>query len=321
MQILVADDDPVSRKMLQCLAPKWGYEVIAVPDGEAAWQHLRAETGPRLAILDWTMPGMDGARVCRQLRAQVHDRYVYVLLVSARSQSADVIQGMNAGADDYVCKPFQAAELRARLRAGRRVIELQEQLLKAHEALRQQALRDGLTGLWNRVAIFDLLRAELSRASRVLGPVTVLMADVDNFKEINDRHGHLAGDEILRGVAKRMRASVRSHDAAGRYGGEKFLLILPGSELNTGYRQAERIRASIAAEQFSAGGHSLAITCSFGVACTNQPDASQADSLVKRADEALYAAKRNGRNRVEMHVPARQGDPGPLTGSQILSLT
>jgi two-component system cell cycle response regulator len=305
MQILVADDDPVSRKMLQLLAPRWGYEVIAVRDGESAWQHLREETGPRLAILDWMMPGLDGAEVCQRLRADLHGRYVYVLLMSARSESADVIQGMNAGADDYICKPFQADELRARLRAGRRIVDLHEQLLAAHEALREQALRDGLTGLWNRVATFDLLRAELSRASRLPSPVSVLMADVDRFKEINDQHGHLAGDGVLREVARRMRAAVRSHDAVGRYGGEEFLLILPGSELRAGYGQAERIRAAIAAGPFSTGGVSIDVTCSFGVACADLPDAHQANQLVEHADEALYAAKRNGRNRVEMYVPAR----------------
>ena len=219
-QILVADDSPVFRDMLQKMLLEWGYETIAVSDGRQAWDLLRQENGPRLALLDWMMPGMEGAEVCRQVRAGVRDRYVYMILLSVRAGLDDVVTGIESGADDYIVKPFEVDELHARVRAGRRVLALQEELVEAREALRDQATRDGLTGLWNRTAIFDILQNELARSGRSGEPLIVLMADLDGFKPVNDRFGHMAGDAVLRQVAARMRAAVRRYDAVGRYGGE-----------------------------------------------------------------------------------------------------
>jgi two-component system, cell cycle response regulator len=298
-QILLADDSPVFRDMLQKMLLEWGYEVITVADGQQAWDFLRKENGPRLALLDWMMPGMEGAEVCRQVRASIRDRYVYMILLSVRADLEDVVKGMESGADDYIVKPFQADELRARLRAGRRVLALQEQLVEAREALREQATRDGLTGLWNRRAIFDILQNELARSSRSGEPLIVLMADLDGFKPVNDHFGHMTGDVVLRQVAARMRASVRRYDAVGRYGGEEFLMVLPGCELPAGVMLAERIRDAIATECFRAGEAEIRLTCSLGAACAIPPAVPHADDLVRDADAALYRAKRQGRNRVE----------------------
>jgi two-component system cell cycle response regulator len=298
-QILLADDSPVFRDMLQKMLLEWGYEVITVADGQQAWDLLRQENGPRLALLDWMMPGMEGAEVCRQVRASIRDRYVYMILLSVRADLEDVVKGMESGADDYIVKPFQADELRARLRAGRRVLALQEQLVEAREALREQATRDGLTGLWNRRAIFDILQNELARSSRSGEPLIVLMADLDGFKPVNDHFGHMTGDVVLRQVAARMRASVRRYDAVGRYGGEEFLMVLPGCELPAGVMLAERIRDAIATECFRAGEAEIRLTCSLGAACAIPPAVPHADDLVRDADAALYRAKRQGRNRVE----------------------
>ena len=299
VQILVADDSPIFRDMLKKMLLEWGYEVITVPDGRQAWEILRQENGPRLALLDWMMPGMEGAEVCRLVRAGIRDRYVYMMLLSVRAELEDVVIGMESGADDYIVKPFQVDELRARLRAGRRVLALQEQLVEAREALREQATRDGLTGLWNRTAIFDILQNELARSSRSGKPLIVLMADLDGFKPVNDHFGHMAGDAVLRQVAARMRASVRRYDAVGRYGGEEFLIVLPGCELPGGLVQAERIRDAIGAECFRAGDAEIRLTCSLGTACAIPPAIPHADDLVREADAALYQAKRHGRNRVE----------------------
>jgi two-component system cell cycle response regulator len=211
----------------------------------------------------------------------------------------DVVNGMESGADDYIVKPFQIDELRARLRAGRRVLALQEELMQAREALREQATRDGLTGLWNRTAIFDILQNELARSSRSGAPLIVLMADLDGFKPVNDHFGHMAGDAVLREVAARMKAAVRRYDAVGRYGGEEFLMVLPGCELPSGLAQAERIRGAIDGESFLAGDNEIRLTCSLGAACAIPPAIPQADDLVREADAALYRAKRQGRNRVE----------------------
>jgi len=298
-QILVADDSPLFQDMLQKLLLEWGYEVIVVSDGQQAWDLLRQENGPRLALLDWMMPGMEGAEICRQVRAGIRDRYVYMLLMSVRADLEDVVTGMESGADDYIVKPFQVDELRARVRAGRRVLALQEELVEAREALREQATRDGLTGLWNRTAIFDILQNELARSSRSGQPLIVLMADLDGFKPVNDHFGHMAGDAVLRQVAARMRASVRRYDAVGRYGGEEFLIVLPGCELPGGLAQAERIRHAIGAECFRAGDLEINLTCSLGAACAVPSAMAHADDLVREADAALYRAKHHGRDRVE----------------------
>jgi len=299
LKVLLADDSPVFRNMLQKMLLEWGCDVITVTDGQQAWDILRQENGPRMALLDWMMPGMEGAEVCRQVRANIHDRYVYIVLLSVRSDLEDVVEGIESGADDYIVKPFQVDELRARLRAGRRVLDLQEQLVEAREALREQATRDGLTGLWNRTAIFDILQNELARSGRSGEPLIVLMADLDGFKPVNDHFGHMAGDAVLRQVAGRMRGSVRRYDAVGRYGGEEFLMVLPGCELPGGLILAERIRDAIGTECFQAGDTEIRLTCSLGLACAIPPAMPQADDLVREADAALYRAKRQGRNRVE----------------------
>jgi len=298
-RILVAEDNPVFREMLRKMLVEWGYEVIAVSNGQEAWDLLRQENGPRLALLDWMMPGMEGAEVCRQVRARIRDRYVYIMLLSARAELEDVVDGMDSGADDYIMKPFEVDELRARLRAGRRVLALQDELVEAREALREQATRDGLTGLWNRTAIFDILQNELARSRRSGEPLIVLMADLDGFKPVNDRFGHQAGDAVLRQVATRMRAAVRRYDSVGRYGGEEFLIVLPSCELVGGLAMAERIRRAIGAECFRAGDVEIRLTCSLGAACASPPAIPPADDLVREADAALYRAKHQGRDRVE----------------------
>jgi len=298
-QILVADDSPVFRDMLKKMLQEWGYETIAVSDGRQAWDLLRQENGPRLALLDWMMPGMEGAEVCRQVRAGVRDRYVYMILLSVRAGLDDVVTGIESGADDYIVKPFEVDELHARLRAGRRVLALQEELVEAREALRDQATRDGLTGLWNRTAIFDILQNELARSGRSGEPLIVLMADLDGFKPVNDRYGHMAGDAVLRQVAARMRAAVRRYDSVGRYGGEEFLIVLPRCERVGGLALAERIRHAIGAECFRAGDVEIRLTCSLGAACARPPVVPLADDLVREADAALYRAKHQGRDRVE----------------------
>ena len=302
-QVLVADDSPAFRDMLRKMLLEWGHEVIAVADGQQAWELLQRERGPRLALLDWMMPGMEGAEVCRQVRACVKDRYVYLILLSVRDGAEDVVTGMESGADDYIVKPFEVDELHARLRAGWRVLALQEELIKAREALREQATRDGLTGVWNRTAIFDILQSELSRSGRSGEPLIVLMADLDGFKPVNDQFGHMAGDAVLRQVAARMRAAVRRYDAVGRYGGEEFLIVLPNCELPGGLALAERIRQAIGAEGFRVGDTEIRLTCSLGAACAKPPAMPQAEQLVRAADAALYHAKRQGRDRVESAIP------------------
>lgn len=298
MKVLAAEDNPVFQSLLSSMLTKWGYLPVMARDGNEAWKALDHPDGPRLAILDWMMPGLNGVDVCRAVRAAAREPYVYILLLTARSDSEDLVEGMEAGADDYLTKPFQAHELRVRLRAGRRILELQEQLLAAREALREQATHDGLTGLLNRVSVLDVLTRELSRATRAGQPLSLLMVDLDRFKLVNDTHGHLAGDAVLRAAAERMKSTVRNYDTVGRYGGEEFLVVLPGCDGASACAQAERIREAVAATQPSDGFPRLRVTCSIGVASRLLPAAEDANVLLREADLALYQAKDGGRNRV-----------------------
>src|SRR5581483_5693906 len=298
------------------LLSEWGYEAVIVEDGGQAAALLQSDQCPRLAVLDWTPCGIDGVELCRQVRASTRSQYIYILLLTARTQSQDIVMGMEAGADDYITKPFNPAELRARLWAGRRILQLQEQLVQAREALREQATRDGLTGLWNRMTILEILDRELSRACRERGSVSVVMADLDYFKQINDMCGHIAGDAVLRQAAQRMHANVRQYDSIGRYGGEEFLIVLPGCDLRGGMAQAERMRAALAAAEFVLPEGAPSVSCSVGVAAaTNVSGAIDAHRLVREADAALYLAKRNGRNRVEAYssVPLNRDLPPSLS--------
>ena len=299
IRVLAAEDNPIFQSVLRSMLTKWGYDATIARDGLEAWQILRSPDAPRLAILDWMMPGMDGVEVCRHVRSEVHEPYIYLLLLTARTEAQDLVEGMEAGADDYLTKPFNAHELRVRLRAGRRIIDLQEQLVLTREALRVQATQDGLTGLWNRMAILDALKSELARAGREARPVAALMVDLDRFKQVNDTHGHLAGDEVLREAARRMKATARCYDSVGRYGGEEFLIVLPGCEGPDARRQAERVRETIGATPFALpSGEPLHITCSIGISCLRSPALSDVDTLIRDADFGLYQAKNSGRDQV-----------------------
>jgi diguanylate cyclase (GGDEF)-like protein len=298
MKVLAAEDNPVVLSILRALLTKWGYEVVTALDGLEAWRILESAGAPRLAIFDWMMPGMDGVELCRRVRAASREPYIYILLLTGRTESEDLVEGMEAGADDYLTKPFNAQELRVRLRAGHRILDLQEELVAAREALRDQATHDGLTGLLNRVTILDALRSELGRSTRERRPVAVLMVDLDHFKRVNDTHGHAAGDAVLREAARRMKSSVRPYDSVGRYGGEEFLMVLPGCDTFTAQAQAERFREALASEPIAFDGHSIRVTCSIGVSGSAGLSAASGDTLVHAADVALYQAKNRGRNQV-----------------------
>jgi len=298
MRVLIAEDENTSRRLLASTLEKWNYEVEAVSNGAEAWKALQREDAPRLAILDWMMPVMTGPAVCREVRNRAGEPYTYILLLTARNDKQDLIEGLESGADDYITKPFDKQELEVRLRAGRRILELQAELVAAREALREQATRDPLTCLWNRYSILDILNRELQRSQRERISLSVVMADLDHFKQINDTWGHLAGDAVLREAARRMQLSLRNYDAVGRYGGEEFLVVLPGVELPEAESLAERLRTAVGADPVPVGAASVAATISLGV-ITAPAGCVMAETLIHAADEALYRAKALGRNRVE----------------------
>ena len=297
-RILIADDSIVSRRLLEASLNKWGYQTVTVVDGQQAWESFQRDDVPDLAILDWVMPGLTGPEVCKLVRQQERDKYTYLILLTSKSLKEDLIEGMESGADDYVTKPFDQHELQVRLRAGLRILELQADLMTTREELREQASKDPLTRLFNRGAILDLLDRELARIQRQETTVGLIMLDLDHFKSINDTYGHLAGDEVLRETARRLRGAVRPYDSVGRYGGEEFLIIMPGCGGIDIENQAERLRKSLAGSPISIGDVSLTVTASFGATYALPAYQAGQEGLVRTADEALYKAKRAGRNRV-----------------------
>ncbi len=298
MKVLIADDDPVSRRLLHVCLTKAGYETIVSVDGAEALAIVNGTDCPRLMVLDWMMPHVDGVEICRAIRKLAQEPYIYVILLTARGRQEEIIEGLEAGADDYITKPFDLEELKARLRAGKRILDLQEQIVFAREQLRNQATHDSLTGLLNRPAILETLHREVSRSAREGTSVAVIMADLDHFKHINDTYGHAVGDDVLRESARRMLTAIRDYDSIGRYGGEEFLVIAPGCGAREATIQAERLCACVSAAPIDAAGHHILMTLSVGVAaCTER---KQADELLRIADEALYEAKNAGRNRVEV---------------------
>jgi diguanylate cyclase (GGDEF)-like protein len=317
MKILVAEDEVLNRRVLETFLGKWGYDTIIAKDGTEAWQILQQEEAPRLAILDWMMPGLDGVQICRELRKKNNPYYTYIILLTARFQREDIIAGLEAGADDYVTKPFDANELHARMRVGMRIIELHEQLACAQDRLQYQASHDFLTGVWSRSMILQTLEMELARAKRAGSSVGLIMADLDHFKRTNDLHGHLIGDAVLKEAALRMRNFARAYDAVGRYGGEEFLIVAPGSNLSGTYELAERLRTAVGGKPIDTPSGPISVTLSLGIAAGGTDEGAEANTLIGDADEALYRAKNGGRNRVE---PAVQDSDGPSTPTKALCL-
>jgi two-component system cell cycle response regulator len=292
VKVLVADDSPISRHLLDVSLRSSGYETQLVADGAEALRVLEQMNSPKLVILDWIMPKMDGIEVCRIVRKQVLQPYVYIILLTAKGNQDEINEGLEAGADDYITKPFDLQELKARLRVGKRILELHEQLIA-------QATHDSLTGLLNRTAILEVLQKELIRSVREKVPVAAIMADIDHFKNINDTFGHLVGDAVLREAAQRLGGALRAYDSVGRYGGEEFLIVAPSCDVAGGAELAERLRKSMCEKSIIAGSDSISATMSFGVATSCE--IRQINDLLRIADEALYTAKDKGRNVVEVN--------------------
>ncbi|MBL7161353.1 MAG: diguanylate cyclase [Anaerolineales bacterium] len=301
MEVLIVEDDPISRKLLARTLAKLDYQVIDTKNGIDAWDILQQKP-VQLVITDWLMPKMDGLELTRAIREAELPNYVYIMILTSQEGIDNVIDGLDAGADDYLVKPFNPRELSARLKIGERVLDLEQRLRGAHDKMKYLAMHDELTGLWNRRAFYSHALAELDHAARGDLSLCIIMLDIDHFKSVNDRFGHLVGDQALKMVADTLMKHVRQYDRVGRWGGEEFIVILPTTTLEESIDVAERLRVKVASAKLPLkepeGDGALQVQISLGVACTIGDEGIELDTLVDRADEMLYQAKEAGRNRV-----------------------
>lgn len=298
MRILVAEDDLTSSSILIALLTRWGYEPIAVENGNAAWEIMQQSGAPQMALIDWEMPGLDGVEVCRRIQGMDNANPPYLIMLTSKGEFASIVIGLDAGANDYITKPYNNDELQARLRTGQRMMKLQTELVLAKEALAHEATHDYLTGVLNRAGILSGLERELKRTRRNNSTLSIGLCDIDHFKQVNDRYGHQVGDQVLKSFVAALKTELRDDDLLGRFGGEEFLIVAPYLASVFEQELYERLRKKIAKLSFPVKAEQFSITMSVGVAETD--GSITADALLAEADSALYRAKNAGRNRIEV---------------------
>ena len=306
--ILVVDDNPDNLEIISTRLRFKGYEVAVAERGDEAIDKVRQED-PHLILLDIMMPDMDGYEVARRIRGEKDIPYIPIIVVTARDSTEDKVTGLDAGADDYLTKPINFPELEARVRSMLRIKRLQDQLEEKNRELEQLSISDGLTGLYNHRHLHELLQEEFERSRRTNEPISVVMFDLDRFKQVNDTYGHQAGDAVLVELSDILRETAREIDRLGRYGGEEFMAILPESDTDAGVTFAERIRELVEQQHFDIqADEPLHMTISAGVATFPTDDADGPRRLVHFADSALYSAKNTGRNKVVRFEPEMAED-------------
>jgi two-component system, cell cycle response regulator len=291
LRIMVVEDSAIERHQIGSQLKEWNLDFVTVEDGAEAWISLQSPDAPRLVLLDWVLPGLDGIELCRRIRTLgANGDYIYTVMLTGKDKKQDLLTAMAAGADDYLAKPVDPSELRARILVGKRILDLQQ-------SLRFAATHDFLTKLLNRAEILASLKRELSRSERDEKPTAIIMADLDHFKRINDSLGHAAGDAVLKEVAQRLQSDLRAYDLVGRYGGEEFLLLLPNCNLAAATRRADEIRCLISKDAVATTFAKVPVTISMGVTVSDSAR-TMLEDLLQQADKALYCAKGNGRNCV-----------------------
>jgi len=303
--ILIAEDDPVTRTLIKKCLGKEGLDVVCVENGFLALEQFRDRFYP-IVLSDWMMPKIDGLQLCRELRNIKSQGYVFFILLTSKSDINDIVAGLEAGADDYLTKPFHPAELIARISTGMRILELEHSLKSANEEIRILSITDPLTGCYNRTYMVEQLNNEIKRTRRYRHCLSLVMVDIDHFKHVNDQYGHLTGDLVLKKLAAILKDTIRQDiDWVLRYGGEEFILVLPETDGQGAEALAERLRDHIATQSFDLNHHQFSITASFGIACITPetpPDQCTMETIINRADGMLYRSKRNGRNRVYLEI-------------------
>ncbi|MHC4838992.1 MAG: GGDEF domain-containing response regulator [Planctomycetota bacterium] len=314
MRILIAEDQSDTRRVLMKALERDGHEVLAACDGEEAWQLYR-QHGIKAIITDWKMPRLDGPGLCARIRADQDDRDdpAYIILLTSVDRSEDLAHAIEEGANDFMRKPFDRFELKARLRNAERMLALQEELRRKREDAQRLAMTDALTGLRNRRAMLDALHLDEDRTRRERQHLGLVMVDLDHFKAVNDSYGHSAGDQVLRQAAQVLQACVRGGDYVGRWGGEEFLIALPGADIIQCAEVADRCRKLLASQRVRLDqGMALRLTSSFGATSAEGADRPDLFQLIEQADRALYWAKEAGRDRVKIYVGSVDSGPRPL---------
>lgn len=299
--LLVAEDATIIPSALRAMLAWWGFSTVIAGNGAEAWQILASADAPRFVIVDWVTPGMDAVEFCRRLRASESGESIYLMLLIARQNSADLAAAISAGADDFLRKPFDAHELRARVRAGRRIVELREEICLARQELQKAETRDPLTSLCNRPSIVSALERLLAAG----GNPAILLADLDRFRLINDMFGAAAGDSALADFARRLEAAAPPPAMVGRYAGDEFLVLLPGSDEVHANDCADRIRAATAGKPFTFGAAAFPATSMVIIVHSRH---SNATALLREAEETLASAKRESRERLAETLRSRSAD-------------
>lgn len=292
MDVLIVDDDPITRLALCAALEEWGLNPVVAESGNRALEMLEQDNPPHLLILDWSMPGISGPELCKILRARDDGQFFYILMLTGKEGNEAVIEAMEAGADDFLSKPFDHRVLKVRIAAGSRIVRLEQ-------TLNQLASRDSLTQCWNRRMIDELFDSTLAEARRKETPICVMMVDIDHFKAINDNYGHAIGDTALQHMVAILNQNLREYDQVGRYGGEEFIVVLPTTDRDSAWGIAERVRSAVEYQPtILKDGREISMTVSIGLALFDPQRDPDRRSLMERADQALYKAKRSGRNRI-----------------------
>ncbi|MGA1862350.1 diguanylate cyclase [Deferribacter thermophilus] len=299
LKVLIVEDDKDYIELTTIYLQKWGYDYVVSTNGKSAIECLKNDKDIGLMLLDWMLPDTTGVEICEYVRNNILDRYVYIVMVTGKKEKKDVIEALKKGADDYISKPYDYEELNVRIHSGFRILKLERRLKESYQKLYEMATHDALTGILNRGAIEKKLKREVERGKRIGHEVGVILIDIDNFKRINDEYGHQIGDIVLQDVAEVLETNCRRYDYVGRYGGEEFLIVLPGLNSYSTSKVAERIRKEVENRSFHAVNIDLKVTISLGVCSTKE--AQDIKDLIKKADEALYKAKREGKNRTVVY--------------------
>lgn len=297
MKVLIADDNAITLAILKKSLEEWGFEVLEVKDGIEAWQALNAEKPPRIAILDWVMPGMDGVELCKKLQGQINSPFVYTILLTSKTENEDLVFALENGAHNFQSKPISPEVLRSHVNVGRRLVESDDKIKEYAAKMELLAQADVLTGIYNRRYLMEQGNNLFKAAKRSNRPLSVMLFDIDHFKQVNDTFGHAAGDEVLRKMAVSALDKLRDIDLFGRIGGEEFAVVMPEAELEGAIKSAERLCKSISELEVEIDNETIRFTVSIGVTSLGPGDESL-EEIIKRSDEYLYIAKEGGRNRV-----------------------